>query len=84
MTDLQATTRGTDIVLDAATVRGFQTSVRGPLFRSGDAGYDATRTVASLFLRLPPAGDGWGTGTILGSIGNADRCSGGNRPRGST
>ncbi len=46
MTDVRiTTTRGTDIVLDDATVQGFQTSLRGSLLRSGDAGYDAARKV---------------------------------------
>jgi hypothetical protein len=39
MEDLRIiTTRGTDTVLDEATVQGFKTSVRGPLLRPGDAG----------------------------------------------
>ena len=38
MPDLRVTTiRGTDMVLDEATVQGFQTSLRGPLLRPGDA-----------------------------------------------
>src|SRR2546428_4479918 len=46
MTDLRViTTRGTDMVLDEATVQGFQTSLRGSLLRPGDAGYDEARKV---------------------------------------
>ena len=46
MTDLRVTTtRGTDIVLDEATVQGFQTSLRGPLLRPGDEGYDEARKI---------------------------------------
>ena len=38
MADLRiTTTRGTDTVLDEATVQGFKSSVRGPLLRPGDA-----------------------------------------------
>ena len=33
------------MVLDEATVQGFQTSLRGPLLRPGDAGYDEARKV---------------------------------------
>ena len=41
MADLRiTTTRGTDTVLDEATMQGFKTSLRGPLLRSGDEGYD--------------------------------------------
>ena len=46
MEDLRIiTTSGIDTVLDEATVQGFKTSVRGPLLRPGDAGYDEARTV---------------------------------------
>jgi FAD/FMN-containing dehydrogenase len=46
MADLRiATTRGSDTVLDEATVLGFRTSIRGPLLRSGDAGYDKARQI---------------------------------------
>ena len=46
MEDLRIiTTRGTDTVLDETTVQGFKTSVRGPLLRPGDAGYDEARIV---------------------------------------
>src|SRR5262245_992844 len=44
MPDLRVTTtRGTDTVLDEATVQGFQTSLRGSLLRPGDAGYGDAR-----------------------------------------
>ena len=56
MTDLQiTTTRGTDIVLDEATMQGFQSSVRGPLLRPGDAGYDAARKVWNADVDKQPA-----------------------------
>jgi FAD/FMN-containing dehydrogenase len=46
MADLRiTTTRGTDTVLDEATVQAFKTSLRGPLLRPGDDGYDETRKV---------------------------------------
>src|SRR5712691_12083856 len=46
MTDLQViTTIGTSIVLDEATVQGFKSSLRGPLLRPGDEGYDEARKV---------------------------------------
>ena len=46
MADLRmTTTSGTDTLLDEATVQGLKTSVRGPLLRPGDVGYDEARTV---------------------------------------
>src|SRR5262249_28592884 len=46
MADLRMiTTRGTDTVLDEATMQAFKTSLRGPLLRPGDEGYDETRKV---------------------------------------
>jgi hypothetical protein len=46
MDDLRIlTTSGTDTILDEATVQRFQTSMRGSLLRSGDAGYEEARTV---------------------------------------
>ena len=56
MTDLRVTTtRGTDLVLDEATVQGFQTSLRGPLLRPGDAGYDEARQVWNADVDKRPA-----------------------------
>jgi hypothetical protein len=56
MEDLRiSTTSGTDTVLDEATVQGFKTSVRGPLLRPGDAGYDEARTVWNGMIDRKPA-----------------------------
>jgi FAD/FMN-containing dehydrogenase len=56
MEDLRIiTTGGTDTVLDEATVQGFKTSVRGPLLRPGDAGYDEARTVWNGMIDRKPA-----------------------------
>jgi hypothetical protein len=56
MTDVRVTTtRGTDTVLDEATVQGFQTSLRGPLLRLGDAGYDEARQVWNANVDKHPA-----------------------------
>src|SRR5262245_32268460 len=56
MPDLRVTTtRGTDIVLDDATVQGFQTSLRGSLLRPGDAGYDEARQVWNANVDKRPA-----------------------------
>src|SRR5437867_5961954 len=56
MTDLRVTTtRGTDTVLDEATVQGFQTSLRGPLLRPGDEGYDEARQVWNANVDKRPA-----------------------------
>lgn len=56
MTDLRVTTiRGTDIVLDEATVQGFKASLRGPLLCPGDAGYDAARQVWNANIDKRPA-----------------------------
>jgi FAD/FMN-containing dehydrogenase len=56
MEDLRIiTTRGTDTVLDEATVQGFKTSVRGPLLCPGDAGYDEARTVWNGMIDRKPA-----------------------------
>src|SRR5919201_852728 len=56
MPDLQiTTTRGTDLVLDEATVQGFKTSLRGPLLRSGDADYEEARKVWNANIDKRPA-----------------------------
>jgi FAD/FMN-containing dehydrogenase len=56
MTDLRVTTtRGIDIILDEATVHGFQTSLRGSLLCPGDTGYDAARTVWNANVDKRPA-----------------------------
>ena len=56
MTELQVTTTsGTSLVLDAATVQGFKTSLRGPLLRPGDAGYDDARKVWNGMIDRHPA-----------------------------
>jgi hypothetical protein len=56
MEDLRIfTTTGTDTVLDEALVQGFKTSMRGPLFRPGDAGYDEARTVWNGMIDRKPA-----------------------------
>ena len=49
------TTGGTDTVLDEATVQGFKSSVRGPLLRPGDAGYDAARKIYNGMIDRHPA-----------------------------
>jgi hypothetical protein len=56
MADLRiTTTRGTDTVLDEATVQGFTSRVRGPLLRPGDAGYDAARKLYNGMIDRHPA-----------------------------
>jgi hypothetical protein len=56
MADLRiTTTRGTDAVLGEATVQGFTTSMRGPLLRPGDAGYDDARTLWNGMIDRRPA-----------------------------
>jgi hypothetical protein len=56
MADLRmTTTRGTDTVVDEATVQGFKSSVRGPLLRPGDAGYDAARRLYNGMIDRYPA-----------------------------
>src|SRR5437879_5621599 len=56
MEDLRIiTTRGTDTVLDEATVQGFKTSVRGPLLRPGGAGYHEARTIWNGMIDRRPA-----------------------------
>src|SRR6266568_2131030 len=56
MTELHVTTTsGTSLVLDAATVQGFKTSLRGPLLHPRDAGYDDARTVWNGMIDRHPA-----------------------------
>jgi hypothetical protein len=56
MADLKfITTRGTDTVLEEATVHGFKSRVRGPLLRPGDAGYDAARKLYNGMINRHPA-----------------------------
>ena len=56
MADLRmTTTRGTDTVLDEATVQGFKTGLRGPLLRPGDDGYDEARTIWNAMIVKRPA-----------------------------
>lgn len=56
MADLSITTTlGTDTMLDEATVQGFKSSVRGPLLRPGDAGYDAARKIFNGMIDRHPA-----------------------------
>src|SRR5262249_17272001 len=55
-TDLHVrTTSGTILVLDAATVQGFTTSLRGPLLHPSDAGYDDARKVWNGMIDRHPA-----------------------------
>jgi hypothetical protein len=56
MADLRiTTTRGTDTVLDEATVQGFKTSLRGPLLCPGDDGYDEACTIWNAMIVKRPA-----------------------------
>ena len=56
MTEPQVTTTsGTSMVLDEAAVQGFKTSLRGPLLRPGDAGYDDVRQVWNGMIDRRPA-----------------------------
>ena len=46
MADLRTTTTsGSDTIVAEATVQAFKTSMRGPLLRPGDVGYDEARQV---------------------------------------
>src|SRR5712664_1747672 len=56
MTELHVTTTsGTSLVLDAATVQGFKTSLRGPLLHRSDTGYDDARKVWNGMIDRHPA-----------------------------
>jgi FAD/FMN-containing dehydrogenase len=56
MTDLRIiTTRGTDAILEEAAVQDFAASLRGPLLRLGDGGYDAARKVWNGMIDRRPA-----------------------------
>ena len=56
MTEPQVTTTsGTSMVLDEAAGQGFKTSLRGPLLRPGDAGYDDARHVWNGMIDRRPA-----------------------------
>jgi len=56
MADLRiTTTRGTDTVLDEATVQGFKTNLRGLLLCPGDDGYDEARTIWNAMIVKRPA-----------------------------
>jgi hypothetical protein len=49
------TTTGQETVLEEATVEKFQASLRGPLLRPGDAGYDDARQVWNAMIDRHPA-----------------------------
>src|SRR6202047_236850 len=56
MTDLRViTTEGADAILEEAAVQGFADSLRGPLLRPGEAGYDAARQVWNGMIDRRPA-----------------------------
>src|SRR6202045_30431 len=56
MTDLRiVTTTGTDAILEEATVQNFAGSLRGPLLRPGEAGYDEARKVWNGMIDRSPA-----------------------------
>ena len=56
MADLYiTTTRGSDTILAEATVQELKTSVRGPLLRPGDTGYDEARKVFNAMHDKHPA-----------------------------
>jgi FAD/FMN-containing dehydrogenase len=46
---------GADAVLEEGGVEAFRTSLRGPLLRAGDAGYDAARTIWNGMIDRRPA-----------------------------
>jgi hypothetical protein len=49
------TTTGQETVLEEATVEKFQASLRGPLLRPGDAGYDDARKIWNGMIDRHPA-----------------------------
>ncbi len=56
MTDLRIlTSKGTDAILEDATVQDFAAGLRGPLLRRNDDGYDAARRVWNGMIDLRPA-----------------------------
>jgi FAD/FMN-containing dehydrogenase len=46
---------GAEAVLDEVVVEAFRASLRGPLLRAGDAGYDAARTIWNGMIDRRPA-----------------------------
>jgi FAD/FMN-containing dehydrogenase len=56
MADLRnPVSRETDTILDEATVHGFESSIRGPLFRPGDERYDTARKIFNAMIDRYPA-----------------------------
>ena len=56
MTDLRVvTTEGSDKILEEATVQKFADSLRGPLLRTGDSGYDEARKIFNGMIDRRPA-----------------------------
>jgi hypothetical protein len=56
MTDLRiATSAGTDAILEKATVEALAASLRGPLLRPGEDGYDKARVVWNGMIDRRPA-----------------------------
>ena len=56
MTDLRViTTEGADAILEEAVVQNFGASLRGPLLRPGDGGYDEARKVWNGMVDRRPA-----------------------------
>ncbi|MCK5484004.1 MAG: hypothetical protein KAJ13_09870, partial [Gemmatimonadetes bacterium] len=56
MVDLRVTTTsGTDAVLNETRIEEFSTSLRGGLLRTGDEGYDESRSVWNAMIDRKPA-----------------------------